>query len=298
MLDNLGEIRIFVQVADSGGFSAAGRVLHLSTNLVSRRIAQLEDRLGVRLLHRTTRRTSLTEEGRQFLERAVRLLEAADEAAAAVATRASAFEGRLRVAARSTSVEYGLVEELVRFLEAHPGLSVQLLVGDDPVDLVGEGIDLAVQVGELPDSSLVSRGVGEVPIVLAASPAYLERRGRPRVPADLAGHECLRRLGRRPEEAWTLIGPDHREVVVPIAGRLECSDSAAQTHALYAGFGIGARPAGEVRRAAAGGALVRVLPHHQFAPVPLRVVMPPRRASLPRVAAMIELVRTMVRRLS
>ena len=174
--------------------------------LVGRRIAQLEDRLGVRLLHRTTRRTSLTEEGRQFQARAARLLEAADEAVAAVATHASALEGRLRVAVRSTSVEFGLVEELVRFLEVHPGLSVQLLVSDDPVDLVGDGIDLAVQIGELPDSSLISRRVGEVPIVLAVSRAYVERRGRPGGPADLVRHECLRRLGRHPEAVWTLIG--------------------------------------------------------------------------------------------
>jgi len=298
MLDNLDEVRVFVQVGDSGGFSAAGRVLNLTTNLVSRRIARLEDRLGVRLLHRTTRRTSLTEEGRQFHERAIRLLEAADEAAAAVARRASALEGRVRVAVRSTFVEYGFVEELVHFLEAHRGLTAQLLVTDEPIDLVGEGVDLAVQIGELPDSSLVSRGVGEVRIVLAAAPAYLERRGRPRGPADLARHECLRRLGRRPEASWTLVGPDGRETVASTGGRLECDDSAAQTRALYAGFGVGLRPAGEVRRAVAGGSLVHILPRYHVAPVPVRVVMPPRRARVPRVSAMIELVRAVVRRLA
>lgn len=295
---DLEEVGVFVQVADSGGFSAAARALHLSTNLVSRRIASLEAELGVRLLHRTTRRSSLTEEGRQFRGHAVRLLEAADEAAAAVARRASALEGRVRLALRSASLEIGLVEELVRFLDLHPGLSVQLLVSDEPLDLAGEGIDLAVQHGELPDSSLVSKRVGEVTIVLAAAPAYVERRGRPRRPADLVRHECLRRLGRRTEAFWTLVGPDGREVQAEIGGRLECDDAAALSRALRAGFGIGLRPAGEVRRAEAAGTLVRLLPRHHVSPVPVRVVMPPRRARLPRVSALIDLVAAAIRRLA
>ena len=164
--------------------------------------------------------------------------------------------------------------------------------------MVAEAIDLAVQVGELPDSSLVTRGVGAVPMVLAAAPGYVERHGRPRGPADLVGHECLRRLGRPPEETWTLVDEAGREVVAPIGGRLECSDSTAQTRALYAGFGIGLRPAGEVRRAARTGALVRLLGSHGVAPVPVRVVMPPRRVRRPTVEAMVELVRAVVRRLA
>ncbi len=298
MLDNLEEVRVFVQVVESGGFSAAGRALHLATNLVSRRVARLEGRLGTRLLHRTTRSVSLTEEGRTFRERALPLLAAADDAAASVAGRTRGLAGTVRVALRSTSIEYGFVEDLVRLLEGHPALRVQLVVHDGALDLVAEAVDLAVQVGELPDSSLVTRRVGEVPIVLAASPRYLERRGRPRQPGELVEHECIRRLARTPEETWTLVGPDGREVVARIGGRLECSDSAAQTRALHAGFGIGLRPSGEVRRATRAGVLARVLPSYAVAPVPVRVVMPPRRARLAPVEVMVELVRTFVHRLS
>lgn len=298
MLDDLGELRVFVQVAESGGFSAAGRALHLATNLVSRRVARLERRLGVRLLHRTTRRTSLTEEGRELHARALPLLAAAEAAAAAVAGRARGVGGRVRVAVRSTSVEYGFVEDLVRLLEVHPALRVQLLVHDGALDLVAEAVDVAVQVGDLPDSSLVTRRVGEVPIVLAAAPRYVARHGRPRGPEELEGHECLRRLGRTPEDTWTLVHAGGGEVVARIGGRLECSDSAAQTRALHAGFGIGLRPAGEVRRAARAGTLTRVLPAYSVAPVPVRVVMPPRRARLAPVEAVVDLVRKLVRNAS
>lgn len=296
-IENLGDVQLFVQVVDSGGLTAAGRVLRLPTNQISRRLVRLEEALGARLLHRTTRRVAPTDEGKAFYGRALRLLEAAREAEDAVARRGG-LEGTVRVAVRTTSVEFGFVSEVVGVLRRQAGLGVQLLVSDDELDLVAEGVDLSVQVGALADSTNVARRVGEANYVLAAAPAYLQRHGRPDHPEDLVHHQAIRRLGARPELAWTLRGPGGREVTVPIGGRFECSDSRAQAVALQEGLGIALRPAGEVRAAQAAGTLQRVLPAWRVPPIPVWAVSPAGRVRLARVAAFVEALRLTVRRFS
>jgi DNA-binding transcriptional LysR family regulator len=297
MLENLSDVRIFVQVMESGGLTAAGHVLRLPTNQVSRRLTRLEGALGARLFNRTTRKVTATEEGKGFYLRALRLLESAREAEE-ILGRSSALEGSVRVAVRTTSVEFGFVTELSRVLLAHEGLSVQLMVRDEPVDLVGSGVDLGVLIGSLADSSAVARPVGEARYVLAASRAYARRNGLPRTPADLVQHQVIRRHGATPEVELTLLGPRKEEVTVPIVGRLECSDSRAQAIALHEGLGIALRPAGEVRAAEADGRLVRALPEWHCPPVPVWAVSPPGRSKLARVALLIEALRKVVRALA
>ena len=297
MLENLSDVRIFVQVMESGGLTAAGRVLRMPTNQVSRRLARLEAALGARLLHRTTRRVTPTDDGRAFYARALRLLDQAREAEEEVG-RASALEGALRVAVRTTSVEVGFVEEVTRLLLANPGLSLQLLVMDEQVDPVAAGLDLVVQVGSLSDSSAIARPVGQASYVLAASPDYVKRNGAPLSPADLVRHQSIRRHGSPPETEWTLMGPRGELMSVPIAGRFECSDSRAQAAAMREGLGIALRPAGEVREAAKAGRLVRVLPAWKLPPIPVWAVLSPGRTRLARVTLLVEALRKVIRQLA
>lgn len=290
MLKNLGDVRVFVQVVGSNGLSSAARVLGVPANTVSRTLTRLEADLGVRLLQRTTRSLSLTEEGRAFHEQALQLLAHVDEAESAVRRRSSGLSGLVRMSVRTTTVQFDLVPELTHLLEAHSTLRLQLVVTDDEVDLVSAGLDLALRVGALADSFLVSRHIGDVTFVMAATPGYLKHRGVPRTPADLAAHECVRALGARPQTTWTLKANGRDSVEAQVSGRFECNDVRAQAAAVYAGFGIGLRPAGEVRRAAREGTLRRVLPEWQLAPIPVRVVLPPRGTGFAPAAATRELI--------
>lgn len=297
-LESLEELRVFVQVVESGGFTGAADVLGLKTNAVSRLIARLESRLDARLLTRTTRRVASTEEGRAFYEHALRLLRAADEAESSVRRTSGSLEGTVRVAVRTTTVQYGIVDDIVRLLGEHATLRVQLIVSDAELDLAAEGIDVALRVGDLADSTYRVRRIGEVVFVPAAAPQYFRLRARPRRPEELAGHECVRALLRRPQTTWRLLGPRGRIVDAPVAGRFECNDVRAQADAVYAGLGIGVRPAGEVRAAVAAGKLERVLPGWSMLPLSVHAVLPPQRARSARADAIVALLAQTVQRLN
>lgn len=301
MLTYLDDVRVFVQVVDSGNLARAAHVLGRPPNTVSRVLARLEGELGVTLLHRTTRRVALSDRGAVFYRHALALLEAAEAAEASVRTTEGALTGTVRLAVRTTTVQFDVVRALVGLLVEHVGLAVQLVVTDEEVDVVGAGLDLALRVGALPDSSLSARTLGEVVFVIAATPAYLERHGRPRDPADLALHECVRALSARPQTFWSLVGRGGRRVDARVGGRFECSDVRAQSEAIYAGLGLGLRPLGEVRRAAEEGKLERVLPRWTLEPIPVRAVLPPRRGgstSRPEVEAVITILTEVIGRMS
>jgi DNA-binding transcriptional LysR family regulator len=285
-LESIADVRVFVQVVDSAGLSAASRVLGLRPNTISRTIARLEQSVGVRLLARTTRTMSLTDEGRAFYEHAQSLLDAAARAEEAVAGSEAELSGVVRLAVRTTTVQFSFVPDLLELLGEHPELRVQLMVTDEEVDLVASGLDLALRVGEQADSTLRSRSLGSVPFVLAATPSYLTRRGRPRSPEDLATHECIRPLVGRAASPWTLLGPRGKRCTVLVGGRFECGDVRTQRDAIHAGFGIGVRPVGEVERSAV---LERVLPSWELEPISVRVLQPPLRPS-PRRARAVDAV--------
>lgn len=285
-LESLADVRVFVQVVDSGGLSAASRVLGVPPNTISRTVARLEDAVGVRLLTRTTRTMSLTDEGRAFYEHALVVLDAAARAEEAVAGSEAELSGVVRIAVRTTTVQSSFVPDVLELLGRHPELRVQLVVTDDEVDLVASGLDLALRIGEQADSTLRSRSLGHVTFVMAATPAYLTRRGRPKRPEDLTTHECIRPLVGRATSPWTLLGPRGQRTTVVVGGRFECGDVRTQRDAVYAGFGIGVRPAGEVARSAE---LERVLPSWQLEPISVRVLQPPLRPS-PRRARAVDAV--------
>ncbi|MEM7156241.1 MAG: LysR family transcriptional regulator [Myxococcota bacterium] len=282
-LESIEALRVFVQVVDSEGLSAAGRVLGLAPTLVSRRISALEEDLGVRLLQRTTRRLHVTDEGRAFYRRCRRILVELETAAEEVRAVASDVGGTVRAVLPTVTASLGVMTAAAELLERHPGLALQLSFSDQPTDLVAGGWDVALHVGRPADSTHTARPLPPLAPVLAATPEYLARAGIPQQPEDLGEHECLRFISDRPQDTWTLISDQGREQVVPVHGRFECDNSAALGDAMLAGIGIGIRHAWDVERAVAEGRLVRVLPGWSLSAFPLFLLTPAGRNRIPRV---------------
>ena len=258
-MDRLTAFRTFLAVVDEGGFAAAARALGISNAAASAHVRELEDRLGSRLLSRTSRRVALTEAGVVYRERVAAILadlEAADEA---VATLADEPRGTLRVTA---PMSFGLLEITPRvpaFLDRHPRVRLDLKLDDAALDVVGGGFDLAVRGhGALPDSSLVSRRLAALPICLCASPAYLEGREPPATPEDLADHPCLLYTHAARPGRWTLVRGEERRTV-RVDGPYAVNNSLAIRDALLAGAGVASIPRRYVADDLASGRLRTVL---------------------------------------
>lgn len=298
MIGSLDELRAFAAVYETGGFTAASKRLALTTNAVSLRVQRLEDALGVRLLVRTTRRVAATDEGRQFYARVSRVLADLEDAEEEVRPTGSGLRGTVRIALPGAIASRPLLDRLAHLLAAHPALAVQTRITSGAVDLVAERIDIGVVVGQVRETTFVGRRLGRATWVLAATPAYLEARGRPKSPADLGVHRCLRLLGHPPQDAWTLVDRRGREHVVPVSGGFEADDSRTLGDATYAGLGIGVRPAGECARAAREGLLERVLPGYHFQPLDVYALVPKGRLRVPRIAACVDALRGAVSELA
>lgn len=259
MLDRVTGMQVFARAAALGSLAAAARALGMSQTMATKHLAALEARLGVTLVHRTTRRLSLTEPGRRYLERATRILLEIEEADAAAILDRQEVRGTLRVNAPSSFGVRELAPALPAFAARHPGLTVDIGFNDRVIDLAEEGWDVAVRVGRLPDLSLVARKLATCRMVLAAAPAYLARRGTPSRTGDLALHNCL---------AYTLsdalgpvrwhFGTDGRHGV-PIAGNLRAGNGDALVAAALGGQGIIYQPAFLLGRELKEGRLVELI---------------------------------------
>ncbi len=256
-MDRLALLQTFVAVAETGSFTVAAGRLGLSRAMTSRHVQTLEDRLGVRLLHRTTRRVSPTEAGLGYLERARRLLADFDEAETEVRGERAAPRGTLRVNAPVSFGRTHLAAALPGFLARYPDLAVEVTVNDRVVDLIEEGYDVAIRIGRLGDSSLVARRLGTVATRMAASPGYLARHGTPAGPADLAGHLCLGYAYSA--GSWRLVHPDGREDTVRFDGPLSANNGDILTEAAAGGAGIVIQPDFILAPYLADGRLVPVL---------------------------------------
>lgn len=294
---SLDELRAFIAVYETGGFTAAAKRLVLTTNAVSLRMQRLEEELGVKLFIRTTRSVAPTDEGRRFFARVSRVLADLEEAQEELRPSASGLRGTVRLAVPGALATEPLLARIRHLLEVHPQLSIQTRVASAGIDLVAEGVDIGVVVGQLPETTFVGRFLGRVTWVLAAAPPYLDARGRPRTPADLSEHRCLRLLSSPPQDEWTLVDRRGREVVVPVRGGYEADDSRALGDAAYAGLGIGVRPAGECARAQREGRLERVLPTHRFQSLDVYALVPQGRLRVSRVAACLDALRAAVQEL-
>ncbi|HTI02016.1 MAG TPA: LysR family transcriptional regulator [Acidisoma sp.] len=253
------EMEVFVQVVEQGGFSAAARLCRMTPSAVSKLIARLEARLGARLINRSTRRFQLTPEGSAFYERATRIL--ADMADAERAAGAGERPvGRVRINTSASYANHILARILPDFLVLYPEISIDITQTDAVVDLLAERTDVAVRAGPLKSSSLVARKLGETPLLILASPAYLARFGEPRTIADLDRHNRLGFSYVRAVDGWPL-REGAETVVVPTVGRVQASDGEALRHLALGGSGI-ARLAGfTVRDDIASGRLVPILQH-------------------------------------
>ncbi|MGJ3262648.1 MAG: LysR family transcriptional regulator [Salinarimonas sp.] len=272
-MDRLGDLDIFARIVAARSMSAAGRELGLSPAVVSKRIRRLEERLGVRLLQRTTRSLALTEAGRGFHERVVAILASVEEAEAWAMSGAAEARGLLRVSAPTSFGRMHVAPHLKRFLDANPQVTVDLALSDGFVDVVAEGLDLAIRIADLSDSSLIAKKLAPSHRVLVATPGYLAERGTPADLATLAHHTLL--VHGTPE--WRLDGPGGPQTV-RIASPLRTNSSEVVREAVLSGAGIALRSTWDVGPELKSGALVRVLPAwRSSARVAIHAVYPSRR---------------------
>jgi DNA-binding transcriptional LysR family regulator len=287
-MDRIGDIALFLRVLDLGSISAAARDLNLSVAVASQRLKRLEQSLGVRLLHRTTRQLHATAEGLQLATQGRALVEDLEALAGGLRQAGGGIAGTLRMTMSSTFGRLYISPLLPEFLALHPQLRVSVDLSDRKIDLVSSGMDLAIRIGALDDSSLVSRQLAANRRVLCASPDYLARRGTPQTPADLAQHDCLLLAGSQGvQDTWRLHDGD-REIAVRVSGRIESSQGELLRDAAVAGLGIALHSTWHVNGDLRAGRLQVVLPDYPIAATGIHAVMPQRRLVPPRVRAFVD----------
>jgi DNA-binding transcriptional LysR family regulator len=287
-MQNLTDIAIFVKVVELSSFTAAADALEMSQPVVSKAVARLEEKLGARLLNRTTRRLSLTEAGSELYRRSVRALEEIENAELEVARFQTEPRGALRVSAPMSFSILHLGPVLQAFLDRYPGVTVELSLDDRQIDLVEEGFDIAIRIGRLQDSNLIARKITPCRQVLCASPGYVAKHGAPEHPDDLLKHKCvLYSLISAPRE-WRLTGPDGEEHVVPVTGTLQSNNGLVNRAAAMAGSGIVLLPTFYLGDQLRSGELKALLCKYKPPEIAMHAVYPERRNLMPKVRAFVD----------
>ncbi len=288
MID-LNDLIVFARVVDEGGFSAAGRQLGLPKSNVSRRVSRLEDRLGVRLLERTTRQVHTTEIGDVYYRHCKRIQEEADHADTSVNHLSEAPRGLLRVGCSVTTGRHLVSPHLADFLAAHPEVRVDLVLSNRRIDIIEEGFDLVIRIGTLNDSNLIAKNLGISERNLYANPVYLAAHGAPAHPKDLERHDCLAMRDAQGQVRWALQSDGLTETV-SILPRTEINDFPSLLQVTLDGGGIASLPsylcAGPIR----DGALVRVLPGWSLPAVGFHALYPSHRGATPKVRAFLDFI--------
>lgn len=291
LANNFPALLAFARIVADGSLSAAARTLDVPVSVVSKRLTQLEASLGTRLLQRTTRRQTLTEEGRLLHARVLRIIEEVEQAEALLAQRRAGASGLLRITAPGELGRQWLAPLIAAFQERYPQVTVELTLTDAVVDLLASGHDVAVRYGALADSSLVARELAPNYRVLCAAPAYLARHGEPRTPAELAGHRCIV-IGDQRRTDWRFLDADgDGGAVVRVDAAFLTNDGGAAHQLALAGSGIALKSIWDVGDDLSTGRLRRVLPHHAIAAAPLHAVYPHQRNLPPRVRLFVEYLR-------
>ncbi|AKQ68216.1 Transcriptional regulator, LysR family [Myxococcus hansupus] len=290
MSPDFNALHVFAKVVQSGSFTGAARVLEMPKSTVSQRVSELEKRLGIRLLQRTTRTLSLTDAGRLYYERCVRIFADVEDADRAVTDLQETPRGLLRVTVPASSQFLGPV--LADFLGRHGGVQLDVVCTDRFVDLVEESFDVAIRAGALSDSTLIARNLGMIRFLLVASPRYLKKRGHPRSPDGLAKHNCLIfRVGPHPR-VWRLTqGDETREVNVTSA--LSVNDLDMLHDGVIGGLGVAMLPAHLCVDDLRAGRLEQVLPDWEVPAVPIQAVYPSGRHLSPKVKALLDYLQRM-----
>lgn len=288
-MDQLTSMAMFVRVVDKGGFAAAAERSGMSATMVGNHVRALEERLGTRLLHRTTRRQSLTEIGRSYYEECVTILARIEAAETNAREMRSHPRGKLRI---NAPVAYGaqtLVPVLADYMTQYPDVDIDLSLNDRVVDLIEDGIDAAIRVGPILDQGLVARPLRPSPRVMCASPAYLARHGTPQTPGDLQHHNCIAfAQADGPESIWRLHDEATGHNTVPIEGRLTINSWQGLRMAALCGMGIIMQPALSLTDDIAAGRLVELLPGYPKPTRPVHLIYHPDRLMTPKLASFVE----------
>ncbi|MGV3510747.1 MAG: LysR family transcriptional regulator [Novosphingobium sp.] len=288
-MDRFQAMTTFVRVVDTGSFSAAARQGNVGQPAVSKTIAQLEERLGVRLVTRTTRGLTPTEAGQRFYERARRAIEEADEAEIAARGAGRGLSGRLRISAATTFGRLHIVPRLPAFMAEHPDLEIELIMDDRVIDMIEEGVDVALRMGTLPDSTATARKLAAGHRSLLATPAYLARAGTPSGPAEIAAHQAV--VYTRYESGhWTFRHASGAEASVSVGGRLRVTAAEGLRAAVLADMGFAVASDWMFSPEIASGAVVRVLPEWGLPPIDLWALFPSGRLASAKARAFADFV--------
>ena len=287
-LDRLLAMNVFVKVVEQGSFARAAERMDMSTSAVSRRVAELETHLDTRLLNRTTRRISLTESGQAFYERTLQLLADLEEAEAAASSSTATPRGTIRL---TCSINFGvkhLAPAMGVFQARYPEVLFDVSVSDRFVDLVEEGLDLAIRIGDIGNPNLIARKIGEMRLVACASPAYLKRHGTPRRPEDLVRHNCLTYEYAPVRNQWRFQGKDGNDIKVRIAGSVHGNNGEMLAAIAAEGVGIAFEPDFIVSPMIKAARLTPILKNFQPPPFAIYAIYPSRRHLSAKVRSFVE----------
>ncbi|MEO9899302.1 LysR family transcriptional regulator [Nisaea sp.] len=286
-MDTLTAMKVFCSVVENDSLAGASRTLNVSPSVVSKQLSGLEDRLGVRLLNRTTRRVSLTEVGSAYYERCKRILADVDEAEIAVSQAHSAPRGLLKVTAPTTFAHRHVAPHLPEFLDRYPEVEVQLLVNDRVVDLVDEGIDLAIRIAQLKDSSLIARKLAVNHRMIVASPDYLKKWGQPETPDQLNDHSLITYAPGNPINDWHFM-VDNQQKILRAKGTLAMNNGDSVLQTVLSGGGLAMLAAFMAGEHVKSGKLVTLLEDYVREDVPIYAVYPSGRHLSPKVRAFVD----------
>lgn len=289
-MDKIDRMRAFASVAQESSFTAAGVRLGKSTRLISKYIADLEASLGVQLLYRTTRSVSLTDVGATYLEMCEPLLEGFDEMEERVLNAQSSLKGIIRVSAPTGFGSIRLAPSVARFAEIHPEVEIDLDLSDKRVSLVDEGLDMAIRIGSMRDSTLIARRLGPMPLITFAAPKYLERYGRPTHPSALSTHECVIDGNMRERHVWRFANGE-TDLAVKVSGRLHSNAPAATVQIAATGVAIGRAPAYSVSEALKSEQVVELFPESRTTPYTLAALYPANRRVTTRLRTFLDYLR-------
>lgn len=294
-MDRFQAMTTFIRVVDTGSFSAAARQINVGQPAVSKLIAQLEDRLGVRLITRTTRGLSPTEAGQRYYERARRALDEADEAELGARGAGRGLTGRLRISAATTFARLHVIPRLPAFLGEHPELDLEMIMDDRVIDVVEEGIDISLRMGALANSAATARKLAAGRRSVVATPAYLARAGRPQTPAALAAHEAVA-YTRYETPTWTFRHATGGEASVAVGGRLRVSAAEGLRSAVLADMGLAVASEWMFTPELESGAVVRVLEDWALPPIDLWALFPTGRLASAKARSFADFVTAAMRK--
>ena len=284
----LEHMRTFVRVAERGNLSAVARELGVGQSTITRHLRELEEALGVPLLSRTTRRVSMTDEGNRYYSNSVEILRLVEQAGEEARSTRGAAAGTIRISCTAAIGVLHVSRLIFAFQDRHPDIAVDLSLTDERIDLVRQGVDIALRLGPLNDSSMKLRALGQSRRQIVAAPAYLAARGTPAVPQDLVGHEGVRMTNIAGSDTLVLLGPGGERHAVPFGGRLRLDHGLAAREAFVSGRGLGPAHLWLVDDLLAAGRLQVVLPDYSPPSIPLNLLIVPERAKVARVRLLVD----------